>query len=168
MAIPGDIGETMLGISEKSLEIMQNVTIIIHSAATVRFDEPLRKAIRVNVAGTYETIQVAKRMKRLDCFVHISTYFSNPYLSFVESKMYPAPMEWWDSLKLLKSQVPDEILSALTRKYLKNFPNTYTFTKNLAENVVNDHRHLFPVLIARPSISLLSFFYYNFTEDLLL
>lgn len=31
-------------------------------------------------------------------------------------------------------------------------PNTYTFTKALAENVINDSRHEIPVMIFRPAV----------------
>ena len=41
--IPGDILDKNLGISESDTKrIQENVNIIIHSAATVRFDEPIR------------------------------------------------------------------------------------------------------------------------------
>lgn len=125
----------------------------MHSAATVRFDEPFRKAIKMNVGGTYECVKVAKTMKSLEMFVHISTFYSNPFMKFTENILYSAPMDWKLALKLADSKISDEDINPLTRKVLKNFPNTYTFTKNLSENVVNDHKHLFPVLITRPSIS---------------
>lgn len=35
---------------------------------------------------------------------------------------------------------------------MKNHPNTYTFTKALAEQVVNDFKNKIPVVIYRPSI----------------
>lgn len=37
-------------------------------------------------------------------------------------------------------------------RYLGNFPNTYTFTKRLAEQIVNDYSHVIPAIIFRPSI----------------
>ena len=41
--VPGDIIHQGMGISDKDVEmLMENVNVIIHSAATVRFDEPLR------------------------------------------------------------------------------------------------------------------------------
>lgn len=154
IAIPGDTTEPLLGISEINVEKIKNVTIFINSAATVRFDEPLKKAIKINVGGTYEAIKVAGRMNHIDQFVHISTFFSNPFLKFVESKMYPAPMDWRISLKIAESTLPDEVINIVTKRFLGEYPNTYTFTKNLSENVVNDHQDLFPVLILRPSVSM--------------
>lgn len=151
--IPGDLTEPLLGIPEKYFGLIKNVTIFIHSAATVRFDEPLKKAIQINVGGTFEALKVAQKMNHIDQFVHISTFFSNPYLKLVENKMYPSPMNWKTSLKLAHCSLPDEVVKIFTRKFIGVYPNTYTFTKNLSENVVNDHQHLFPVLIARPSVS---------------
>lgn len=151
-AIQGDIMSPLLGISEEDLDRIKGVSIFLHSAATVRFDEPLRKAIRVNIGGTYESMKVAQTMKNLEIFAHVSTFYSNPYLKFVDSKIYPPVMDWKTVLKLANSNIPDEIIDILTIKYIKMFPNTYTFTKSLAEHVVNEHRHLFPTLIYRPSI----------------
>lgn len=31
-------------------------------------------------------------------------------------------------------------------------PNTYTFTKSIAEQIVNDYKHRLPIVIVRPSI----------------
>lgn len=43
IAIEGDLLEPDLGISEKDRqELIQNVNIVFHSAATVRFDEPVK------------------------------------------------------------------------------------------------------------------------------
>lgn len=142
----------LLGISEANLKVIQNVSIFIHSAATVRFDEPLRKAIRVNIGGTYESMKVAQTLNNLEIFAHVSTFYSNPYLKYVDSKLYPPVMDWKTVLKLANSNIPDEVIDILTIKYTSMFPNTYTFTKSLAEHVVNEHRHLFPTLIYRPSI----------------
>lgn len=143
----------MLGIPIKYIKAMENVSLVIHSAATVRFDEPLKAAINLNVSATYEAIKLSKKFPRLDLFCHISTFYSNPNLKFVENKLYPPPMDWQTAIKLSESNIPDENINIFGKKYIQGFPNTYTFTKNLSENVVNDHSHLFPVLIVRPSIS---------------
>jgi hypothetical protein len=37
-------------------------------------------------------------------------------------------------------------------RYLGEMPNTYVFTKQLAEHVVYEHRGLLPAVIIRPSI----------------
>lgn len=43
VAIEGDLGLKSLGISEQDRQtLIDNVNIVFHSAATVRFDEPLK------------------------------------------------------------------------------------------------------------------------------
>uniref|UniRef100_A0A2H8TGL7 Fatty acyl-CoA reductase n=2 Tax=Melanaphis sacchari TaxID=742174 RepID=A0A2H8TGL7_9HEMI len=42
--------------------------------------------------------------------------------------------------------------SILTKKFLGSFPNTYTLTKLLAEQIINEERNNIPVVIFRPSI----------------
>ena len=42
-AIEGDMMEHKLGVSEDDTETLRNnISIVFHSAATVRFDEPMR------------------------------------------------------------------------------------------------------------------------------
>lgn len=151
--VSGDIKQPLLGLSYESFKAMKNVSILIHSAATVRFDEPLRTAIRMNVYGPYEAIKVGMRLSKLDLFIHVSTFYTNPHIKPIESKIYPPPMDWKEALKLMDSDLPDETFNIVTRKFIETYPNTYTFTKNLGENLVNDHSYLFPVLIVKPSIS---------------
>lgn len=44
------------------------------------------------------------------------------------------------------------ILSYVCFRLVDGHPNTYTFTKHLAENIAKDYDHLFPVIIFRPSV----------------
>lgn len=46
----------------------------------------------------------------------------------------------------------ENILNILTTKFMNFAPNTYTYTKGLAEQVVKDFQHRLPVVIYRPSI----------------
>lgn len=86
-AIPGDVALPSLGIDEEHMQMLQRVSIIYHCAATVRFDEPIRVALRLNVGGTLEALKIAETLQHLRIFVHISTFFSNPYLKRVEPKV---------------------------------------------------------------------------------
>jgi alcohol-forming fatty acyl-CoA reductase len=45
-----------------------------------------------------------------------------------------------------------ESIELLEERILKIHPNTYTFTKNLAEQIVSSNSTSFPVAIVRPSI----------------
>ena len=43
-------------------------------------------------------------------------------------------------------------IDQLKEKVLKTYPNTYTFTKNLAEQIISSNSDSLPVAIVRPSI----------------
>ncbi|KAI8034311.1 hypothetical protein M5D96_012977 [Drosophila gunungcola] len=166
VAVPGDVSLPGLGIDPAMRERMRGVSLVYHCAATVRFDEPLRVALRLNVGGTLEALKFAEGLPNLRAFVHVSTFYSNPYLKRVEPKYYSSPMDWRLCLRLLEEVADDGMLNALTRKLIVGFPNTYTFTKNLAESLVNDYRHRLPLIVYRPSIALkisLSYFFLRLT-----
>ncbi|TMW44170.1 hypothetical protein DOY81_010752, partial [Sarcophaga bullata] len=95
MAIPGDATLPWLGITPEYESELQNVSLVFHCAATIRFDETLRDAIKLNVGGTFEALKFAETLKNLKVFMHISTFFSNP-LSRAERREDPmtSPMDW--------------------------------------------------------------------------
>lgn len=45
--------------------LQQKVDCVIHCAAAVRFNETLKKATVVNVKGTRDVLELARRMERL-------------------------------------------------------------------------------------------------------
>nr|BBD13399.1 fatty acyl-CoA reductase [Hyphantria cunea] len=150
--VSGDVMEPGLGLSPENRELLINeVDIIFHIAASVRFDDPLKYAIRMNLKGTLDTIALAKEVKKLCAFVHISTSYSNTNRDPIEEVLYPPLADWKDTLAICES-VDDHTLRILTPKYLGEIPNTYTFTKQLAEHVVSENMGKLPVVIVRPSI----------------
>lgn len=154
-AISGDCQELGLGISEEDLEKIKNVNMIFHSAASVRFDDHLRSAILLNTRGTHELVKIATMLKNLKAFIHISTTYSNPDKHEVEERIYPAYADWRTTIKLAETY-DIETLNTFFCKYSSDQPNTYTFTKSLAEHVVSDYRHQLPIMIFRPSIVICS------------
>ena len=66
VAIQGDISLPELGISELDMQTLINeVNIVFHSAATVKFDEPLKTSVEFNVLGTRRVIQLCHKMPQL-------------------------------------------------------------------------------------------------------
>lgn len=45
--------------------IIENVNFVFHCAATVKFNEPLHVATKINVQGTENILNLAKEMKNL-------------------------------------------------------------------------------------------------------
>ena len=55
-----------LGISPKDRRILvDNLDIIINSAASVNFDDPLQDAIKINYNGCQRILELAKECKNL-------------------------------------------------------------------------------------------------------
>ncbi|XP_073829422.1 fatty acyl-CoA reductase wat-like [Musca autumnalis] len=154
--IAGDCYEKGLGISAQDKEKLRNVSIIFHIAATIRFDEDLKTAILLNTRGAYEMIKLAKELPKLKALVHVSTAYSHPNLKVIDEKIYSPYADWRNMIKLAETCDVDT-LNILFPQIAPSHPNTYTFTKSLAEHVVNDHRHTLPVVIVRPSIVISSY-----------
>lgn len=56
-----------LGISSEDRQLLVNdVSIVYHCAATVRFDETLKKAVLLNTRGTKLMLELAKTLPKLE------------------------------------------------------------------------------------------------------
>lgn len=72
--IHGDITSEELGISEADQALLsRTVSVVFHSAATVKFDEKLKLSVTINMLGTKRLVQLCQRMISLD----VSTDRSN-------------------------------------------------------------------------------------------
>lgn len=156
--ILGDIAEIRLGISDEDYDMLvRNVSIVFHVAATVRFDELIRDAIIKNVRGTREVVRLSEQMKNLIVFLHVSTTYCNCNRVYVEEKVYESPISWQDAITIAENVDP-KLSEICTKKLLGLFPNTYTFTKLLAEQIISEksnrsnHNNNMPMVIFRPSI----------------
>uniref|UniRef100_A0A1B0CI27 Fatty acyl-CoA reductase n=2 Tax=Lutzomyia longipalpis TaxID=7200 RepID=A0A1B0CI27_LUTLO len=145
--ISGDCMELNLGMCEEDRKLMENVSVIFHGAASIRFDDPLKDAILLNTRGTREVVNFAEIMR--SC-AHSTTY-CNPLLFHVEEKLYPVNVNWRDAIRIAEN-IDREALDIIAPFYMNFYPNTYTFTKCLCEQVINDYKDRLPVVIFRPSI----------------
>lgn len=65
-AVAGDVSQLDLGLSaEDRISLVQNVNIVIHGAATVRFDEFVRTAVHINILGVRAMLELAREMRLL-------------------------------------------------------------------------------------------------------
>jgi fatty acyl-CoA reductase len=62
--------------------------VIIHIAATVRFQERLKTAATLNIGGVMRMLELAHELNRCDSFTHCSTAYTNTYLPKIEEKLY--------------------------------------------------------------------------------
>lgn len=67
MAINGDILTPGLGLSETDLQMLiENVSVVFHSAARIKFDEDLRSALESNVKGPEKVLGLCRKLKHLE------------------------------------------------------------------------------------------------------
>ncbi|XP_012344100.1 putative fatty acyl-CoA reductase CG5065 isoform X1 [Apis florea] len=150
--INGDVSLPGLGLSSEDRKMLcEKINIVYHAAATVRFDEMLKKAVLLNTRGTKQMLELAKEMKHLKLFAHISTAYCHLEEKVLGEKPYPPPGNPHKIIKCVE-WMDDEVVEAMTGKILAHFPNTYAFTKALSESLVEEAMPHIPAIILRPSI----------------
>lgn len=126
MHFSGDVGEENLGLSADDRQtLINNVNVVIHSAATLDFQASLRPTVMINLLGTRQVMELCKDIKNLSSMVHISSAYVNSFLLETEERLYPAPENAEKVIELVKSK-SDEELSSLEAGLIKDHPNTYS------------------------------------------
>lgn len=149
--VNGDVTVLKLGLSDADITAISNVSIIFHAAASVRFDDSLKDAIIMNTRGTHELLLLATQLKQIKSIVHVSTTYCNPDYKVIQEEIYPPKADWRTAIKMAE-QFDEELIDVVTLKFTSYAPNTYTFTKSLAEQCVKEYSDRLPIIIFRPSI----------------
>lgn len=156
--INGDLEKMQAGISDDDVNLLiDEVDVVIHAAADVRFNIPLLDLCYSNVRGTREMLEIAKKMKHLEVFAYVSTAYSHCPRDHVEEKFYDPPMDpefWIKMLDNCKTPADKEIIEVLEPHIMEPWPNSYTYTKALSESLVKSYSGHFPTIVIRPSISM--------------
>ncbi|XP_075144765.1 fatty acyl-CoA reductase wat-like [Haematobia irritans] len=152
--IAGDCTKPDLAISnDDRQELIKNVDIIVHCAASVRFNELLSSATQKNIKPTLDLITLAKEIKQLQVFLHVSTAFVNCVEKLTEEKFYSNKLTvTCEQLLTIKDILGNENLDRLTNTLLDRFPNSYAITKAIAEEAIQTHGTTLPICIVRPGI----------------
>ncbi len=101
VSIDGDITKPELGLSESDQQLLkENVSVVFHCAASVKFDAPLKESLDFNVMGTKRVIDICQQMKNISCFIHCSTAYSHCQLNQIDEKFYSIPIDPKVLLKL--------------------------------------------------------------------
>ncbi|XP_015250940.1 PREDICTED: fatty acyl-CoA reductase 2 isoform X1 [Cyprinodon variegatus] len=152
VAVNSDLTLLELDLSKEDQGILaENVNIVFHCAATVRFNEPLKDAMQLNVLATQKMLALAHKIKHLEVFIHVSTAYAHCDRDLIEEVVYPPPVNYRKLIDTL-DWMDDDLVATLTPKLIGERPNTYTFTKALAEYLVQQEAEELNVAIVRPSI----------------
>lgn len=153
--IAGDISLPDLGISLKDrVLLVKETNVIIHSAATVKFDETLSVAMNINVLGTQAVLKLCSQVQNLQSFLYVSTAFTSSHLKRLEEQPLPPTADPYEVVKLMKEHDTQVFDTEIYESVRGGHPNSYTFTKSLSEQIVRDFTlsMKIPTAIAKPSI----------------
>jgi thioester reductase-like protein len=148
--LSGDLTLSDWGLnSAQRGSIAQRVTHIIHAAASVDFNLPIKEAASANITTTLSVLEFAKSCQKITNLVYVSTAYVRPHqdgsipealvdVSFEPAKLYDDMIHnRCHQIHLLKET---------------GHPNTYTLTKCVAEHLAVKNRGNLPLTIVRPSI----------------
>lgn len=156
VAVKGDITKPLFGLSQEDIQMLSSkVSLVFHSAATVKFVEPLKLAVENNVVSVENLIDLASKLQKLEALVHVSTAYSNCDRKQVDELFYEAPIEPEKLIDMAQWMKP-EILEEISPVLLGKRPNTYTYTKAVAESLLLERSKKLlpdlPIAMVRPSI----------------
>jgi Putative dehydrogenase domain of multifunctional non-ribosomal peptide synthetases and related enzymes len=114
VAVTGDCLKPGVGInSEDRQTLVDNIHVVFHCAATVRFDAHLKVAVSINLRATKALLEMAKEMKQLKVSFWGAVFQSLPIVSKVFSNKISVPLtelivslqifisEWFLQIKLI-------------------------------------------------------------------
>ncbi len=150
--IEGDITKPFCDLGDVDRERLEHMaTHIVHVAASIDFNLPIAEAMAVNTNGALHVLELARSVRRLERLVVVSTAYATAH----PGNEMPV-LEQLAPLHRPAEELHAEILSGAAdeRELLREngHPNTYTFTKCLAELLLSERRGDVPLTIVRPSI----------------
>lgn len=116
-------------------------------------NENKRVAVKMNIVGTKKVIDLCKKIPDLKAFVHVSTAYANcNRTDIIKEKVYKPPVNQ-EKIISFSEWVPNNLVEKITPDLIQPRPNTYTYTKAIAESlVVEECEDKIPCAIVRPSI----------------
>lgn len=148
--VAGELSKPHCGLSDEDRAMLtQKVTHIVHCAASVDFNRPVAEACTANIVSSLNVLELAKTCLNLVGMVSTSTaYVAVHRLSAIAEKLEPLPRPASAIFAdILQGERTERELLAET-----GHPNTYTYTKCIAEHMLAEQRGSVPLSIVRPSI----------------
>ncbi|AES88384.1 fatty acyl-CoA reductase [Medicago truncatula] len=180
VAIAGDVAVENLGIKDQNIlnEIFEEIDLLVHFAASTKFDERFDISMGVNTKGPLHAMNIAKNCKRIKAFLHISTAYVCGDAKEGHTLLRETPFKMDQSLKgtskldihtemnlLERKLIELKVMNAdenttkwamkdygMGRANLHGWPNTYTFTKAMGEMLLVHHKDDVPLIIIRPTM----------------
>uniref|UniRef100_A0A383WJS7 Fatty acyl-CoA reductase n=1 Tax=Tetradesmus obliquus TaxID=3088 RepID=A0A383WJS7_TETOB len=148
-AVEGDLLLPELGLSADDKNVLSQVDVVLHCAASMELQADIQKTLKNNYLGTQKLLQLANSMPNLRAFVHVSTYYVANHLprnSLVSEQLHPLRLSLdggatkvghADFVSALMAMTPDEanMLAGMVMQ-TNSFGSSYAFGKSLTEQMV--------------------------------
>ncbi len=128
----------------------------------------------MNIIGTKKVVDLSKKIKNLEvniknmlknvfsilffhlfkkkALIHVSTAYANCDRQHISETVYNPPVQP-DRIIEAVDWIEEDLVQLLTPKVIQERPNTYTYTKAIAESlIVQECKDQLPCAIIRPSI----------------
>lgn len=145
--ILGDMTQPSLGLSPANLSRLQNeTTLVINAAGDISLSRNLAETLPINCTAHLTFAALADSFTKLQHFLHVSSTYASSFLpdGFIKEQIYPL--------------IPDpraelaNIIATGQSSYTKQFAAPYALAKYLAECLLLNGEHNFPILIVRPCL----------------
>jgi nucleoside-diphosphate-sugar epimerase len=143
----GDMTQPNLGLSATNLSRLRNeVTVVINSAGDISLSRNLAETLPVNCIAHLALANLADEFTPLTHFVHVSTTYASSFLpdGVIKEQIYPFCENPREELA--------NIVATGQSPHTKQFAAPYALAKNLAECLLLDGDHKYPILIVRPCL----------------
>lgn len=148
--VGGELEQPDLKLSEADrAELEGSVTHVIHCAASVEFDLPIKSALMANVEAALHVLELARRCRKLTAMVSVSTAYVSVWR---DGPIHEALAHLPRAAEVVRQGILDGTFQESTLLAESGHPNTYTYTKCLAEHLLSQRRGAVPLAIVRPSI----------------
>jgi nucleoside-diphosphate-sugar epimerase/1-acyl-sn-glycerol-3-phosphate acyltransferase len=148
--LQGELEEPSCGLLDEVAQLLcSKLTHVVHCAASVDFNLPVRQAAAANISASLHVLELARRAPQLQSMVAVSTAYVTAWRPGpIPEALSPLPRDAQELYRaIMDGSVKEEALLAET-----GHPNTYTLTKCLAEHLLHQRKGDVPLTIVRPSI----------------
>ncbi|KAG6460346.1 hypothetical protein O3G_MSEX011917 [Manduca sexta] len=116
---------------------------------------PLPAATLINIRGTREILHLAKQCSKLRVFVYVSTAYCCATTDKIgvqlEEEFHPCSIPPATLIDIVE-KVDTARVEAIVPGLMESWPNTYTFTKAITEQLVRSMADEIPICVIRPPI----------------
>ncbi|GAB0101027.1 hypothetical protein DMENIID0001_171480 [Sergentomyia squamirostris] len=151
----GDISCENFEFNDETLiTIRDEVSVFYHNAGLIKFNRSVKEAILGNVLTTLRAVDLAKTLPKLSAFIYSSSILSNTNRGgLIREEVYKTKKSPLEMIKLALEEPSslDQVAESMS-DLIEKHKNSYTYSKQLAENLIVEKMAGLPVGIVRPSL----------------